>query len=100
MATDLEVNGRPSGSSGRRALPIAGDDAAAKTLAAGLLDRFGFDVVDAGPLSEGWRFERAKPAYVIPHDRDSLIDALAAAERDVELSDDAVMGRIAEKRSR
>lgn len=28
-----------------------------------LIDSFGFDVVDAGPLAEGRRFERDKPAY-------------------------------------
>ena len=42
-----------------------------------LIDSFGFDVVDAGPLSEGRRFERDKPAYVKAFDADSLRAALA-----------------------
>jgi 8-hydroxy-5-deazaflavin:NADPH oxidoreductase len=60
-AADIESDGRPAGSPGRRALPIAGDDAAAKKLAADLLDEFGFDTVDAGPLLEGRRFQKDTP---------------------------------------
>ncbi len=73
----------PGGS--RRALPIAGDDAAAKSLVAALQADFGYDTVDAGPLADSWRFERAKPAYCIPFDQAGLRSALGAAERDVEL---------------
>jgi len=69
----------------RRALPIAGDDAAAKATLIALQADFGYDTVDAGSLAESWRFERAKPAYCIPLDKDGLISALAAAERDKEL---------------
>jgi predicted dinucleotide-binding enzyme len=68
-----------------RALPIAGDDTAAKRMIAALQADFGYDTVDAGPLADSWRFERAKPAYCIPLDKDGLISALAAAERDEEL---------------
>ena len=82
---DLAEGGTPPHTAGRRALPIAGDDADAKQIARDLYDQFGFDTVDAGPLSEGWRFERAKPAYCIALDAAGLTTALAAAERDVEL---------------
>lgn len=58
---------RPAGSPDRSALPIAGDDAGAKQQATELLDRLGYDVVDAGPLAEGWRFERDTPAYGAPY---------------------------------
>lgn len=75
---DLATGGTASGSPGRRALPIAGDDAAAKALVAGLIDSFGFDVVDAGPLNEGRRFERDKPAYVKAFTAPELRAALAA----------------------
>lgn len=85
MQADLETHGRPRGAPQRRALPIAGDDEAAKALVARLVDDFGFDPVDAGMLSESWRFERAKPAYCIPFDVQGLKHALAAAERDIEL---------------
>jgi hypothetical protein len=36
-----------------------------------LLDEIGFDAVDAGSLDESWRFERAKPAYCIPLDKEA-----------------------------
>lgn len=85
LQSDLAEGGTPAGSPGRRALPIAGDDADAKRLAAELLDQFGYDTVDAGPLSEGWRFQRAMPAYCVPLDSAELKRALAAAQRGVEL---------------
>ena len=49
------------------------------------LDEVGFDVVDAGSLAESWRFERAKPAYCIPLDREGLRQALAEAQRDIDM---------------
>ena len=85
LQADLEKDGRPKGSPDRRALPIAGDDDEAKRRVALIVDEFGFDVVDVGPLSDSWRFERAKPAYCIPLDVADLERALAAAERNVEL---------------
>ena len=42
---------------------IAGDDPKAKAAVTGLLDEFGFDTVDAGPLEEGWRIQRDTPGY-------------------------------------
>lgn len=78
---DLERDGRPADSSARRALPIAGDDAEGKAIAAALYEDFGFDVVDAGPLSEGWRFERGMPAYCVPMNRTDLLATLAGATR-------------------
>ncbi|MBB4097016.1 NADPH-dependent F420 reductase [Sphingomonas kyeonggiensis] len=69
----------------RRALPIAGDDAAARSRVAALQADFGYDTVDAGPLADSWRFERAKPAYCIPLDQAGLRSSLDAAKRDEEL---------------
>ncbi|GLY19574.1 NADP oxidoreductase [Kineosporia sp. NBRC 101677] len=54
---------RPAGSPDRSALPIAGNDAAARSEAAELISRLGFDTVDAGPLSQSWRFEPETAAY-------------------------------------
>ena len=85
LAVDLDQDGRPSGSPDRRALPIAGDDADAKKLVSDLLDQFGFDVVDVGVLSEGWRFERAKPAYCVRFDSTGLKQALASADRNIDM---------------
>lgn len=86
LAEDLLSDLRPKGAADRRALPIAGDDPAAKKQVTELLDEIGFDTVDAGSLDESWRFERAKPAYCIPFDVCGLKIALAAADRQLELA--------------
>lgn len=78
---DLEEDGRPAGSSERRGLPLAGDNAADKAIVARLYDQFGFDAVDAGPLAEGWRFERDRPVYCVPMDVTRLKDELAKTIR-------------------
>jgi len=78
QAAHIESDGRPAGSPDRRAHPIAGDDAAAKKVVTDLLDQFGFDIVDAGPLAEGRRFQKDTPAYCVPMDSRKLQEALAA----------------------
>lgn len=85
LARDLPRDARPPVASGRRALPIAGDDNEAKRIVAQLHDELGFDALDAGPLADSWRFERAKPAYCVPFDLAGLRSALQAATRDGEL---------------
>ena len=47
----------------RTALPIAGDDDAAKAGVSELVNALGFDTVDAGTLAESWRFEPESGAY-------------------------------------
>ncbi|MFJ8000397.1 NADPH-dependent F420 reductase [Streptomyces sp. NPDC096310] len=51
------------GSADRTTLPIAGDDANAKTDAAALINRLGFDTIDTGSLADSWRFEPDSAAY-------------------------------------
>ena len=77
----LASQGQPHGTEGRRALPIAGDDRDAKDLVTSLIDEIGFDVVDTGPLAEGWRFQRDTWAYVVRLTTEELVDALARAKR-------------------
>lgn len=85
---------RPTGAADRSALPIAGDDAAAKATVAAFLDSIGYDAVDVGPLADGWRFQRDTTAYAAlysadpndwerpaPVDAEKLRAALAAARR-------------------
>ena len=67
----------PSGTPGRRAIPIAGDDAAAKATVAGLIDQIGFDVYDAGSLSDGRRFDPGTPLFNVALTRDEVAAALA-----------------------
>jgi predicted dinucleotide-binding enzyme len=80
-AEEIVSDGSTPGAPNRRALAIAGDDASAKVTVAALLDDFGFDVVDAGPLAEGWRYQRDEPAYVSRQNADELRANLAAATR-------------------
>ena len=54
---------RPAGSHDRSALAIAGDDEEAKKVVSSLLDEVGYDTLDLGPLSEGWRIQRDTAAY-------------------------------------
>jgi predicted dinucleotide-binding enzyme len=63
---------RPTGASDRSALAIAGDDASAKATVTAFLDAIGYDVVDAGPLAEGWRFEKDTPAYGVQYAAEPL----------------------------
>jgi 8-hydroxy-5-deazaflavin:NADPH oxidoreductase len=80
-AADLTRDGQPPGTSNRRALVIAGDDPEAKKLVARLIDQFGFDVVDAGPLKEGWRIQRDTPGYGPRRNAEELRGDLVAARR-------------------
>jgi 8-hydroxy-5-deazaflavin:NADPH oxidoreductase len=81
VAAHLGELARPAGAADRSALAIAGDDADAKKTAGALIDEFGYDVVDAGPLAEGWRYQRDTPAYVPRFDADELRAKLAEARR-------------------
>jgi predicted dinucleotide-binding enzyme len=80
-AAQLTTDGRPAGTKDRRALVIAGDDPGAKATVTRLLDEFGFDVVDAGPLMEGWRIQRDMPGYGPRRTAEQLRTDLAAAKR-------------------
>jgi hypothetical protein len=80
-ASQLTTDGRPAGTPNRRALVIAGDDKEAKATVTRLLDQFGFDTVDAGPLKEGWRIQRDTPGYGPRRNAEELRRDLAAAKR-------------------
>ena len=80
-AVELTTHGQPPGTKNRRALVIAGDDREAKATVTRLLDQFGFDTVDAGPLKEGWRIQRDTPGYGPRRTSEELRKDLAAAKR-------------------
>jgi 8-hydroxy-5-deazaflavin:NADPH oxidoreductase len=82
-AAELTTHCQPAGTKNRRALVIAGNDAAAKAQVRELIDRFGFDVVDAGPLAEGWRIQRDTPGYGPRRNAEELRRDLAAAKRPI-----------------
>ena len=80
-AAELTTHGQPAGTKNRRALAIAGDDHTAKATVTHLLDQFGFDTVDAGPLKEGWRIQRDTPGYGPRRTAAELRKDLSAAKR-------------------
>ena len=60
---DLEEGAVPAGTSGRRAIAIAGDDSNDVNTVAKLVDALGFDPVIAGPLAEGMRLGPGTEAF-------------------------------------
>jgi predicted dinucleotide-binding enzyme len=78
-AKHLMEFGRPAGSPGRLALPVAGDDGRAKGVVLSLVNELGFDGVDAGGLDESWRQQPGSPVYGADLDADGVRRALAAA---------------------
>jgi len=83
MAADITTDGAPAGTENRRALATSSNDPEAADLVTRLYDEFGFDTVDVGPLSESWRVERDRPAYVKRQNALELKDNLAKAPRTV-----------------
>jgi 8-hydroxy-5-deazaflavin:NADPH oxidoreductase len=81
-ARQITTDGTPSGTRNRRALAIAGDNTAAKAQVAELIDGFGFDVTDVGPLAESWRIQPGTPGYVQRMNAEELTAALASAKRE------------------
>ncbi|WP_435742426.1 NADPH-dependent F420 reductase [Microbacterium sp. PMB16] len=80
-ASEITTDGKPAGTANRRALATAGDDAEAIEFVTRLYDEAGFDTVNVGPLSESWRVERDRPAYVARQNAEELTANLAIANR-------------------
>jgi 8-hydroxy-5-deazaflavin:NADPH oxidoreductase len=78
-ADHLLNRGLPRGAEGRIALPVAGDDADAKTVVMELVDSLGFDPVDDGGLDDSWRQQPGTPVYGADLDADGVRRALAEA---------------------
>jgi 8-hydroxy-5-deazaflavin:NADPH oxidoreductase len=78
-AKHLLERGKPKGTPGRIALPVAGDDRRAKEVVIRLLDQLGFDGVDAGSLDESWRQQPNTPVYGTDLDADGVRKALKEA---------------------
>jgi predicted dinucleotide-binding enzyme len=79
VAPHLQDLGKPAGTPGRIALPVAGDDPAAKAKVSALIEELGFDVVDAGGLGESWRQQPGSPVYLADLGTEGVRNALAAA---------------------
>jgi 8-hydroxy-5-deazaflavin:NADPH oxidoreductase len=97
-ARHLLEQGKPRGTAGRIALPVAGDDRRAKDVIIRLLDQLGFDGVDAGTLDESWRQQPATPVYGTDLDAAGVRKALAAASPDRSAAFRATTGAAANRR--
>ena len=79
-ASHLAERGSPPGSPHRIALPVSGDDPAAKAKVMKLVDELGFDAVDAGRLDESWRRQPGTLVYGTDFDAEGVRKALAEAK--------------------
>lgn len=80
-SAQLTGDAQPAGTPDRRSLVVFGDDADARATVSALIDSFGFDPLDGGPLAESWRIEPGTPGYAVRRTADELRADLAAAER-------------------
>ena len=80
-SAEITTDGRPAGTPHRRALAIAGDDAAAKKTVAAIYDAVGFDTLDLGGLDDAWRVDRGQPAFIAHLDVPELSAYVARADR-------------------
>lgn len=78
-SVNLIEKARPQGAADRMALPVAGDDPAAKKVVMDIIEELGFTAVDAGTLDESWRQQPGTPVYGLVGDAQAVKEALAAA---------------------
>jgi hypothetical protein len=76
----LGEKGMPRGTTGRLALPVAGDPPRARQVVMQLVDALGFDPVDAGSLAESWRQQPGTPGYCADLDEQAARKALQDAD--------------------
>jgi predicted dinucleotide-binding enzyme len=73
----FEKSRRPAGAPGRIAIAAAGNDRAAVDTVLQLIDRLGFDAVDAGSLEAGLALQPDGPVFGAGHDAEQLSNLLA-----------------------
>ncbi|MFF4572676.1 NADPH-dependent F420 reductase [Streptomyces sp. NPDC001410] len=78
-AQDILDRPRPAGDPERLALPVAGDDQAAKQVVRDLIEELGFDTVDSGGLDDSWRQQPGTPVYGLQAGLEAVRKALAEA---------------------
>ncbi|WP_320153829.1 NAD(P)-binding domain-containing protein [uncultured Tolumonas sp.] len=81
LAATLAGDYREIPSSGRIAIPIAGDNDNAKSVAMELVRDTGFDAIDAGTLENSWRQQPGTPAYCTELNVQQLKTALVIADK-------------------
>ncbi|MFG2996938.1 NADPH-dependent F420 reductase [Streptomyces sp. NPDC048340] len=78
-AQDILDRPREAGAPDRLALPVAGDDEAAKKAVRALIEELGFDTVDSGGIDDSWRQQPGTPVYGLQAGTDAVTEALAGA---------------------
>lgn len=82
FAQDILDRPRPIGDPDRIALPVAGDDEAAKRKVRALIDELGFDTVDAGGIDDSWRQQPDTPVYGLRAGTEAVTKALGEASQE------------------
>ncbi|HEX8049336.1 NADPH-dependent F420 reductase [Rhizobium sp.] len=82
-ADALANQGKPKGTAGRIALPVAGDDSVQKASALALVEEMGFDGFDAGSLQDSWRQQPNTPVYSTDFPLEDAKNAIASAVQGV-----------------
>jgi predicted dinucleotide-binding enzyme len=81
-SASLAKKGKPAGTPGRMAIPVAADRDRDREVAMALVRDTGLDAFDAGDLADSWRQQPGAPAYCTDLTHEEMGAALAAAERD------------------
>lgn len=80
-SASLATKGKPPGSPGRIAIPVAADRDRDREVAMALVEDTGLDAFDAGALADSWRQQPGAPAYCTDLSLEEMGPALAGAER-------------------
>jgi len=99
LADSFARKGKPAGTKGRIALPVAADRETDRKVGMALVDDTGYNAFYAGRLAESWRQQPGAPCYCTDLTGDEMPAALAAADaarlpkrRDLALA--AIMERV------
>lgn len=77
---DLDEEPRPAGTPGRKGIAVAGDHPTDRARAAAVVDAFGFDAVDIGPLHEGAILEPGRELFGANISADEIRAVVAQAK--------------------
>jgi predicted dinucleotide-binding enzyme len=78
---ELEENRRPQDAPDRIAIAVAGDDHVAVRAVMRLIDRLGFDAVDAGPLENGLALQPDGSPFAVTHSAAELSNLISTTQR-------------------
>jgi 8-hydroxy-5-deazaflavin:NADPH oxidoreductase len=78
---ELDENRRPNGAADRVAIGAAGGDRIAVRAVMRLIDRLGFDAVDAGPLENGLALQPDGSPFAVTHSAAELSNLISQTQR-------------------